>query len=468
MVESKGMPLTIESLKTAFKSGDLTCEAYVNTVIERAENLKHLNALISVDWEQLRLAAKAVDESSGAGDALNGIPICFKDNIQTGVLPASAATKALAGKRTCASEVATRLMGQGALVGGMGNMHELAFGITTNNGYSGASKNPWNEHRIPGGSSGGVAAAVAAGIMPAGIGTDTGGSVRLPAALCGIVGFRPSVGRYPLTGMVPVSHTRDTAGPMANTVRDCRILDRIMADKHDVSIDKTKEVSSIRLGVPRAYFYDNLDQDVAWLTEKALNTLSDMGVTLIDADIPNVGELNEGCSFPIALYEFMQNLPEYLSANVPDVSVKDIADNTLSPDVSGLMASLLSDGAMPTSVYREAIDVVRPQLQNAYKEYFDKHGVDAVIFPTTALPAAPIGDDETVELNGERLPTFSTFIHNTDPASNAGIPGISMPIGLTRDGLPVGIEIDGPYGSDEQLLAIAEALEAVFAFQQRA
>ncbi|WP_325894294.1 indoleacetamide hydrolase [Grimontia sp. NTOU-MAR1] len=467
MTDKRDVPFTLETLKAALKSGNLTCESYIDAVIERAESLKHLNAFITVDWEMLRKAARDADQSGKAGEGLNGIPLCFKDNIQTGVLAASAATKALASNISSASVVAKRLLNSGALVGGMGNMHELAFGITTNNGFSGASRNPWDPERIPGGSSGGVAVAIAAGILPAGIGTDTGGSVRLPSALCGIVGFRPSMNRYPSEGLVPVSHTRDTAGPMANTVKDCRILDAIMADKEDSAIDEVANLASIKLGVPRAYFFDNLDPEVARLSEAALKKLSDAGVTLVEADIPNVGELDEACSFPIALYEFMQDLPAYLTAHASHISIKDVADHALSPDVSGLMASLMSDGAMPESVYREAVNVVRPKLQQTYADYFSKQGVDAVIFPTTVLPAAPIGDDETVELNGERLPTFPTFIHNTDPGSNAGIPGISLPIGLTHNGLPVGIEIDGPFNSDERLLSIAEALESVFNFTQR-
>ncbi|MGF1770202.1 indoleacetamide hydrolase [Enterovibrio makurazakiensis] len=467
MAERKDVPFTFEALQSAFKSGELTCESYIDAVIERAESLIHLNAFITFDWEMLRKAAKDVDLSGKAGDGLSGIPLCFKDNIQTGVLAASAATKALAGNISSASVVAERLLSNGALVGGMGNMHELAFGITTNNAYSSAAKNPWNTTRIPGGSSGGVAVAIAAGIMPAGIGTDTGGSVRLPSALCGIVGFRPSMNRYSSEGIVPVSHTRDTAGPMANTVKDCRILDAIMAGKEDSAIDEVVSLSTIKLGVPRAYFFENLDPEVARLSEDALNKLSDAGVTLVDADIPNVGDLDEACSFPIVLHEFMQDLPAYLATHAPHISIQDIAENALSPDVSGLMASLLSDGAIPESVYREAVNVVRPKLQQTYADYFSEQGVDAVIFPTSILPAAPIGDDETVELNGERLPTFPTFIHNTDPGSNAGIPGISLPIGLTRDGLPVGIEIDGPFDSDERLLSIAEALESVFNFTQR-
>ena len=133
-----------------------------------------------------------------------------------------------------------------------------------------------------------------------------------------------------------------------------------------------------------------------------------------------------------------------------------------SPDVKGILTSLLGEGAIPESVYREAIQKHRPALQAAYAEYFKKNRVEAMIFPTTPLPAARIGEDETTKLNGQDVPTFFTFIRNTDPASNAGTPGLSLPVGLTKDGLPVGMELDGPAGSDHALLAIGAALEAVF------
>jgi mandelamide amidase len=147
--------------------------------------------------------------------------------------------------------------------------------------------------------------------------------------------------------------------------------------------------------------------------------------------------------------------------------MQDILDGIGSPDVKGLFASQMGPEAMPEAVYRKAMDEERPRLQAAYAGYFETHKIDAIIFPTAPLPARPIGDDETVELNGERLPTFPTFIRNTDPASNAGIPGISLPSGLGPDGLPLGMELDGPVLSDDRLLAIAAAIEAVFAFDAR-
>lgn len=458
--------LTITQALDGLAARRFSAREYAQSLIGRCEARQSLNALVSHDWARLLHAAEAVDASGKAGQGLGGIPLCLKDNINTGILPTGAATGALANHVAKApAGVAKALFEAGALLGATGNMHELAFGISSNNGVTGAVRNPWNPNMIPGGSSGGVAAAVAARMMPGGIGTDTGASVRLPASLCGLVGFRPTVGRYPGDGIVPISHTRDTAGPITRTVADARLLDRVMAG--GILATDPATLSGLRLGVPRGYFFETLDPAVAVNAEAALEALRDAGVILVEADIPNLGALDAAVSFPVVLYEFMQDLPRYLSDNGLDLTMQDILDGIGSPDVKGLFASQLGPDAMPEAVYRKAIDVDRPKLQAAYADYFRSHDVEAIIFPTAALPARPIGDDETVELNGERVPTFPTFIRNTDPGSNAAIPGISLPSGLSPDGLPLGMELDGPALSDDRLLAIAAAIETVFAFDAK-
>jgi indoleacetamide hydrolase len=458
--------LTITQALDGLASRRFSAREYAEALIGRCEDQKSLNALVSHDWTKLLAAADAVDASGKAGKDLGGIPLCLKDNINTGILPTGAATGALANHIAKApAGVAKALFDAGALLGASGNMHELAFGISSNNGVTGAVRNPWNPTMIPGGSSGGVAAAVAARMMPGGVGTDTGASVRLPASLCGLVGFRPTVGRYPGDGIVPISHTRDTAGPITRTVADTQLLDRVMAGSSGGTGPAT--LSGLRLGVPRGYFFDTLDPAVAANAEASLEALRKSGVILIEADIPDIGALDAAVSFPVVLYEFMQDLPRYLRDSGLDLTMQDILDGIGSPDVKGLVASQLGSGAMPEAVYRKAIDEDRPKLQAAYADYFKAHQVEAIIFPTAPLAARPIGDDETVDLNGERVPTFPTFIRNTDPGSNAAIPGISLPSGLSPDGLPLGMELDGPALSDDRLLSIAAAVESVFAFDAK-
>ena len=180
--------------------------------------------------------------------------------------------------------------------------------------------------------------------------------------------------------------------------------------------------------------------------------------------MPGLAELNGKVSFPVALYEANVDLTRYLKRYRIPLDIKGLAERIASPDVKGLFASAIVPGAkdaIPEKVYRDAL-ATRPALQRLYAETFKTHGIAALVFPTTPLPAAPVGDDQTTKLNGVDVPTFFTFIQNTDPGSNAGIPGLTVPIGRTAAGLPVGLELDGPAGSDRRLLGIGLALEALF------
>ena len=468
--------LTVAEAAAALRARACSCREYVEALVARCEAMAHLNAFVSHDREALLAAARAVDEGSGSGarGPLAGVPLALKDNIDTTTLTTSGATGALAGLVAPRNApVAEALFAAGALLGAKANMHELAFGITNNNAVTGAARNPWDPSMIPGGSSGGTAVAVAARMMPAGVGTDTGGSVRLPAALCGLAGFRPSVGRYPGAGIIPISHTRDTAGPIARTVADLRVLDAVMAGggRRVPGAVQAKtpvpDLAGLRLGVPRAAFYRDLEPDVAREAGRVLDLLADLGVGLVEAEIPDVSDLNAAVGFPIALYEFARDLPRYLAGNGIELSMSEVLEGIGSPDVKGIVASQLGPEAMPEAAYCTALEVDRPRLQRTYADYFAEQAVEAVLFPTSPVPARPIGEDETIELNGERVPTFPTFIRNTDPGSNAGIPGLSLPTGLTSTGLPIGMELDGPAGSDERLLAVAAAVEEAIGFDAR-
>jgi len=195
--------------------------------------------------------------------------------------------------------------------------------------------------------------------------------------------------------------------------------------------------------------------------QSVLAALQTAGAVLVEADIADVGRLDSEAGFPIALYETVADLGAYLAGHGSRLGYAELVAQCASADVAGLLQSLHGEGAMPEAAYRHALDVLRPQLQAAYRDHFERHRVAAVVFPTTPLPAALIGEDETVSLNGERVPTFQTFIRNTSPGSVAGIPGISLPCAMTAGGLPLGLELDGPEGSDARLLAIARAVESV-------
>ena len=446
----------------ALREKRFSARTYAEAVLARSEALGRLNVFINQDEEVLMTAAALADERLAAGDdmPLLGLPLAVKDNIDTADLPTTGGTPGLRDWTPSANApVMQTLLDAGAMLAGKANMHELAFGITSNNAHFGAVGNPYDATLIPGGSSGGTAAAVAARIVPAGLGSDTGGSCRIPAALCGCVGFRPSQGRYSQAGVIPISHTRDTIGPLARSVADILLLDGICAGEALPPFEKP--IEEIRIGVPAAYFYENLDYELEIVVAKALERFRAEGVQLIDVDIENVQTLNESVSFPIALFEVLRELSAYLYSRGHDISAPGLVAEVAGADVKGLLTSLMGDNAVPAGLYREVITKGRPALQRAYGSYFEENQLDAMVVPTTPLPARPIGEDETVDLNGEQLSTFMTYIRNTDPPSVAGLPCLSVPAGLTEQGLPVGVEFVGRAGGDATVLHIAGLFEAV-------
>ncbi|MCC7461604.1 MAG: indoleacetamide hydrolase [Gammaproteobacteria bacterium] len=457
--------LNLPELGTALRTRRLTASQIVSVLIACKHRWEHLNSIVACDEPAVRAAARRrdqeLDEQHDRGP-LHGIPFIAKDNIDTVDLPTSACTPALRCHRPGRdAPVIARLRDAGAILFGKANMHELAFGITNNRGAFGAARNPYDPDCIPGGSSGGTAAAVAAGIVPFGLGSDTGGSVRLPAALCGIVGLRPTVGRYPGGGVVPISPTRDTVGPMARTVADTAVVDSVITGEEGRL--ETIDLATLRLGVPRGYFYENLEPAVAAAMEHFLATLRAHGVTLVEADIARVRELDQAVSFIVALYEARPALQHYLQASGAAVGFEELVAQIASPDVRAPYQSMMDGKPVADEQYAHAIQRARPALQRAIADYLRGHRLDGYVVPTTCMTARPIGEDETVELNGARVPVFLTYTLNCDPASNAGNPSISIPVGLAANGLPVGAMIESGRHTDRRLLAVARALETLCA-----
>ncbi len=452
---------TVLMLQQQLATGQTNSQMLVEASLTAIDKQSALNAFITIDREGARQRAKQLDSLREKGQIvgpLQGIPVAVKDNIHVAGLPNTAGTVAL--KHFIPSQDATviqRLKAAGAIIIGKTNMHELAYGITSDNRAFGAVGNAHDADYIAGGSSGGTATAIASGMVTLGLGTDTGGSSRIPAALNGIVGFRPTTGRYSAEGLTSISHTRDTVGPMANSVAGIALLDSILSD--EPIMPSTVVLSELRLAVPRYYFYHNLEPAVAKHTDLLLQRLAEAGVQIIEVDLDDVAELNSKVGFPIVLFESKQLLSSYTAENLPEQTLQSVVDKVASPDVSAVLKEVVS-GVITESIYREALTVHRPNLQQAYREYFKQHKLDAMIFPCVPLTARPIKDSlETVTLNGEQVATFPTYIRNTDPASNAGIPGLTLPIGRAANGMPIGIEINGPEGSDQRLLAIGAAIE---------
>ena len=462
------LDLTLVRALESMGGGAFSAVEYVQAMLERNREVAHLNAIVCHDEASLLASAARRDRQRRHNDnpALLGAPLLLKDNINTVDLPTSGCTPALKGHVPPKNApVAQALIDAGAVIFGKANMHELAFGITNNNPTFGPARNPYNPDLIPGGSSGGTAAAIAAGVLPAGIGTDTGGSTRLPAAFCGICGFRPTIGRYPTGGVIPISATRDTPGPMARAVEDLQLLDRVMAA--GTAPAETIGLAEVRLGVPRAYYYENLEMATAEVIEATLDLLAASCKALVEVDLERVDELTGKVGFPIALYEARRDMVQYLADFAPDISIEDVLAQIASPDVKEVYSAVVSGTAVTEAVYREAMTVHRPEMQALFSGYFAGNNLDAMVIPTVPLTAPPLGHDTNIDLNGRQHPTMPTIIRNTDPSSNVGIPSLSVAVGLAANGLPVGVCLEGPAGSDRKILAIGKALQDEVGFLPR-
>jgi mandelamide amidase len=358
------------------------------------------------------------------------------------------------------SPIVTTLLAAGATLVGKTITDELAYSIHGDNVHYGTPINTRAPDRVPGGSSSGSVAAVAAGLCDFALGTDTGGSVRIPCAFNGCASLRPSMGRYPQQGIAPISHTRDTAGPMAQSMADVALLDGVIAGGKPL---RPVDLKRVRLGVVQA-FYANLDADTRAATDAALAKLRAAGVTLVDVEMPKLMELNGAIGFPLALYEANDDMAAYLAKYRTGMDIAQLAAGIASPDVKGTFDAFVIPRKLPAPtgtvdakpVYDNAMRVARPALQKLYRDTFASNRLDALVFPTVprvALAAAPEASSPE---------NFGALIQNTDPGSNAGIPGVQLPSGLgATTGLPVGLELDGPAGSDRKLLSVGLAVEQV-------
>lgn len=460
-------------LAAAVCRGELRSEALVTEALARAKAAAPHNAFIHLDEAGALAAAKAADAKAarlkGQGcPALLGVPVVVKDNIHVAGMPATAGTPALKGRVPKAdAPVVAKLRAAGAIVIGKTNMHELAFGISGWNpaytsGPEPGVRNAYDRARSAGGSSSGTGVALGLHVVGAGLGTDTGGSVRIPCAFNGCASLRPTVKRYPADGIAPISRTRDTAGPMATTMAGVALLDRVIAGGAGAI---PADLKRVRLGLVKD-FMANLDADTQAAFDAALTRMKGAGVTVVEVEMPKLMDLNGQVGFPLALYEAYDDGVAYLKKYHPDIGIAQLAEAAASPDVKGTYQGLVIPRKLPgpnntlvdaKPAYEAAMKTARPALARLYADTFKAQRLDGLVFPTVPHVAMPA--------NGESssVPVFMKVIQNTDPGSNAGVPGIQLPIALGASSkLPVGLEIDGPAGSDRRLLGIGLALEGLF------
>lgn len=464
MDDAAMIELSATAAVAAMRSGDMSALDYAEALLERCAAGAALNAFITLDPEMVRAAARAADAQRVEGGVLgplHGLPIPVKDSVNTAGIQTTVGTKALRGwiPARDATTVA-RLKAAGAIVLGKTNIHELSFGWTSSKLEFGAVCNPYDPSRIPGGSSGGTAVAVAARMAPLGVAEDTQGSIRVPAALCGITGFRPTTGRYPTDGTAPITALFDQIGPHARCVADLALFDTVVSG--EVAPIEPASLAGLRIGIDRDFYFAGIDAEVAALVEAALTRLAAAGAVIVEQPVPGLDGVVP-VAMAIQMHDVVPALERYLTDTGAPVDFVTMFAG-VSADVANVFAQVALRGApaaITEEVYAAARDTARPALQRAMAGWFADHRIDVMLLPATMAPATPVGDEGNVDIGGTSVPFVTAIARNITPGSTLGLPGLVLPCGLTAAGLPVAIELDGPAGSDRRLLAIGMAVEAM-------
>ena len=462
--------LTAADALAAIRNGNVTAEAYATALIARCRETENLNAWRVFEPERILEAARAADSHRASGGSLgplHGLPIPVKDSVNTSEYPTSGGTRALENFRPAEdSELVKRLIAAGAIVMGKTNIHEMSFGWTSNNYAFGAVRNPYHPERIPGGSSGGTGAAIAARMAPIGIAEDTQGSIRVPAALCGVYGYRPTQNRYPNQGVMPITPIFDQVGPHARSVADIALFDAVVTGEPNAIEDIEDPLAAVhgaRFGISREFYFDSLHPDVERITNQAIQKLADAGAVMVEVDVPNVGEFVAEITDPVQVYDVLPSFSRYLEEFGAGITFDELVAE-VSDDIAATFAEYVVAGA-PRRPSDEEFARLRderlPAFRLAMAEYFSTNNLDGMIFPCTQMAATPIGQDNEVELNGKMVPFAGVMGRNISPCSTTGIPGLVIPAGLDSDGLPVSVELNGPAGSDVKMLQLGSGIEQI-------
>lgn len=419
----------------------------------------HVNAVMAMNAEDARQTADRLDTAAARGEwagLLHGMTLAIKDNIDTAGIETTSGSQFFKGRVPNAdAPVVTRLKQAGAVIVGKATMHEVAFGVRTHNAVIGQCRNPYDTDYIPGGSSGGSGVIVATGMADAALGTDTGGSVRIPAAINGITGLRPTLGRVSNTGCLPVSDLHDTIGPMARSAMDVARLFAVMAgydDADPTSQDRPLDnflptmaagVAGLRIGVPRAYYYDDLAPETAAAVEAALKVFEGLGATLVDVELDGAAAMQDEATaiiFCDAAHLHRDRLGESDKWGAQTIERLRLADDFSGRDYARAMRA-------------------REQWMRVLKRTFDE--VDILAMPTLPQLTPPIADDQSLFEATRRVAA------NTYPGAFGALPGLSVPCGASAKGLPIGLLLEGPWWDEPRLLRAGHAYQQVTEWHQR-
>jgi len=462
----------LSTLSARLAAGELSSVEVTQWFMDRIATAGELNAFITVDEAFSLSQARASDERRAKGKALSpldGVPIAHKDIFCTKGILTSCGSHILDGfVSPYDATVIDRFNKAGAVILGKTNMDEFAMGSSGETSYYGVVRNPWDTSRVPGGSSAGSAAGLAAGLCPAATGTDTGGSIRQPAAFCGVTGFKPSYGRVSRYGMVAFASSLDQAGPLARSARDAAMMMDIMAgfdplDATSVPHEETgyiraldTDIKGLRIGVPREFFGAGLESDIDKAVRDALQAYEAMGAEVREISLPN-SELCVPCYYVIAPSEASSNLSRFDGVRFGHRAKEydDLIDMYMKTRAEGFGAEVkrrVMIGTFALSAgYYDAYYNKALKLRRMIAEDFDRafEECDVLMGPTTPTTAFHIGDktDDPIAMYLNDIFTI--------PVNLAGLPGASIPAGFDGKGLPIGLQIVGPYFEDARVLGVA-------------
>lgn len=457
--------LGLAAAARAIRNGEVSSETYVGNLLERAREHADLKAFITIDEASVLQAARQADRSVRAGGSapLLGVPLSVKDSYLTKGLTTTLGTSVLANFKPTRDAVAVaQVKDAGAIVFGKNNLVEMSYGLTGLNEHHGQVKNPYNKAHLTGGSSSGAGASVAARIIPAALGGDTVGSVRVPASLCGVVGYKPTPGRWPNGGVAPISHTLDTTGLLARSVEDCHLIDAVLTKSPVQGWNRPANLQGMKFAyAPRQHLVD-VDGEAESLFREALRKLKHAGAALVEIDFgEDFLSLTARTTWPIFFHETLPAVREFLAANEVPVSFEQIYGGLGEHIKQGWSRYVVPSSAdyVSDETYCTALNGNRQELRRRLTSIAFEQA-DALIFPTTPCGAPQIEDQWKFQIGGKEV-TDIFLSRNTHPSSSAGVPGISLPMGLNSDGLPLGLELDAAAGRDRDLLVLARAVEQV-------
>jgi aspartyl-tRNA(Asn)/glutamyl-tRNA(Gln) amidotransferase subunit A len=442
--------ITIEEFGRRLRAREVTSVRVTEECLQRIEaDNRRLNAFIAVTADEALRQAREADRELAAGQdrgPLHGVPLSIKDLFDMRGMATTAASRVREGHVAERDAPTIAYLRQaGAVLVGKTNLHEFAFGTTNEDSAFGLARNPHDPARSPGGSSGGSAISVAAGMALATVGTDTGGSIRIPSAACGIVGLKPSLGEVSIDGVVPLSRTLDHVGPLAQTVTDASIVYHALLGDVAARLPVPAPIHGLRLAVPRSYFCDVLDDDVRARFEEALDRLRGAGARVDEIEIRHAKEIAS-----IYLHIVLADAAAYHATALetmpdrytPPVRIRlEMARYVLAEDYVRALAG-------------------RERLMREVDAALAQH--DALILPTLPIPAPPLGAN-TIQVGGVAEPVRNLMLRLTQPFNVTGHPAIAMPSGLTADGLPCSVQLVGCRRQTDALVRVALACEGLIA-----